>query len=165
MKRFLDTLKGIKQYPTAIFGVIVVLALLISALVVVITIPYDTAITTWRGGEEIVYKNPRNAPPTWYNWFRKEKLVESFDLKEGDENVTVEEEVTEGGTKIKTVTFAFDYEYDSFPQDIQLYFKSEYQAKQPFVSVKMITPDEREIKLQNFTIGKTYTIHSCRIRS
>jgi len=157
MKNFRNTLREIAKYPTAIFGSIVVLALVISAIVVIFTIPYQEAIDTWRGGEAIVYKNPRNVPPIWYNWFRKEKLVESFDLIEGDEGVTLVEEVTEGGTQIKTFTFEFDYQYTSFPQDMMLYFTSEYQEKQPFVSIKLFTPDEREIKMANFAIGKTHT--------
>ncbi len=157
MKNFLNTLREIAKYPTAIFGTIVVLALVVAAIIVIIKIPYQVAIDTWRGGEAIVYKNPRNVPPIWYNWFRKDKLVESFDMVEGDEGVTLVEEVTEGGTQIKTFTFEFDYQYTSFPQDMMLYFTSEYQQKQPFVSIKLFTPDEREIKMANFAIGKTQT--------
>ncbi len=56
--RFQNTLKEISRYPSAIFGIVVILALIIAAIVVVITIPYDEAITTWRGGEEIVEKPP-----------------------------------------------------------------------------------------------------------
>ncbi|HNZ00609.1 MAG TPA: ABC transporter permease [Anaerolineaceae bacterium] len=157
MKNLRSLLREIGQYPTAIFGVVVVLALVIAAIVVIIKIPYDTAISTWRGGEEIVYKNPKTVPPKWYNWFRKDKLVESLDLNEGDEGVSVTEETTEGGTLIKTYTFEFDFPYKSFPQDMVLYFKSEYESKQPFVSMKWYTPDEREIKVASFAIGKTYT--------
>jgi peptide/nickel transport system permease protein len=157
MKSFRNFFRELAKYPTAIFGSIVVLALVVSAIIVIIKIPYAEAIRIWRGGEAYVYKNPRNVPPIWYNWFRKEKLVESFDMIEGDDGVTLVEEVTEGGTQIKTFTFEFDYQYTSFPQDMLLYFTSEYQEKQPFVSIKLFTPDEREIKLANFAIGKTHT--------
>ena len=120
MKNLRSLLREIGQYPTAIFGVVVVLALVIAAIVVIIKIPYDTAISTWRGGEEIVYKNPKTVPPKWYNWFRKDKLVESWDLNEGDEGVSVTEETTEGGTLIKTYTFEFDFPYKSIPQPLVL---------------------------------------------
>ncbi|HNR45833.1 MAG TPA: ABC transporter permease [Anaerolineaceae bacterium] len=157
MKNFLNTLREIGKYPTAIFGVIVVLALIIVAVVVIIKIPYDQAISTWRGGESIVYKNPRNVPPKWYNWFRAEKLVESFDMKEGDEGVSSVTTVTEGGTTITTFTFEFDHSYTSFPQDMVLYFNSEYETQQPFVAIKLFTPDEREIKIASFALTKSHT--------
>ena len=157
MKQFRNSLREVLKYPSAIFGSIIVLALVVSAIIVVVNIPYDQAINTWRGGEEVVGKNPRTVPPKWFNWFRKDKLVESFSLVEGDEGVTVVEEVTEGGTLIKTTTFTFEYNYNSFPTELTMYFTSEYEAKQPFVSLKWITPDGTEIKINNFAISKTHT--------
>jgi len=157
MKKFINTLREILKYPSAVFGMIIVLALFVAAIVVVVKIPYSEAIDTWRGGEEVYGKNPRNVPPTWYNWFREDKLVESLDMSEGDEGVTIEEIVTEGGTPIKTTTFEFDFQYDNFPQDLVLYFTSTFDTKQPFVSVKIFTPDEREIKAGSFAIGTTHT--------
>lgn len=157
MKQFMSNLREILKYPSAIFGSIIVLALVVTAIVVVIKIPYDQAIDTWRGGEAVVGKNPRNVPPKWFNWFRKDKLVESLYLTEADEGVTVTEDTTEGGTLIKTTIFSFDYQYEGFPSELTMYFTAEYQEKQPFVSVKWITPDGSEIKINNFAISKTHT--------
>lgn len=157
MKQLLNNLREILKYPSAIFGSIIVLTLIVSAIIVVVTIPYDQAINTWRGGEEVVGKNPRTVPPKWFNWFRKDKLVESFSLVEGDEGVIVTEEVTEGGTLIKTTTFNFEYDYKSFPTELTMYFTSEFEEKQPFVSLKWIAPDGTELKINNFAIGRTYT--------
>lgn len=157
MKQLKNNLRELLKYPSAIFGSIIVLTLIIAAIIVIIKIPYNDAIDTWRGGEAVVGKNPRNVPPTWFNWFRQDKLVESLDLMEGDEGVTVTEETTEGGTLIKTTTFSFDYDYKSFPTELTMYFTSEFEAKQPFVSLKWITPDGTEIKINNFAIGKTHT--------
>jgi len=157
MKRFKDALQQIKKYPSAIFGLVVVLILFVSAFAVIIKIPYREAISQWRAGEEVWGKNPRNVPPIWYNWFRSDKLVESLDMQEGDDGVTITEEVTEGGTPIKTTTFAFDYQYNRFPQDLVLYFKSTFDQKKPFVTIKMLTPDDREIKIGSFAVGATHT--------
>lgn len=157
MKGLKNFFREISRYPTAIFGSIIVLILIIAAVAVVIAIPYEEAITTWRGGEQVWGKNPRTVPPTWTNWFRSEKLVESMDLKEGDDEVTVEESVTEGGTHIKTITFTLDYQYDTFPQDLVLYFDATYEAKKPFASIKWYTPDGREVKVGNFAVGATQT--------
>jgi len=157
MKNFAKTLREIARYPSAIIGLLIILALIVASIVVIVKIPYNEAITRWRGGEEIWGKNPRNVPPTWINWFRKDKLVETLHLFEEDEDVLVEEIVTDGGTPVKTVSFEFNYEYDTFPQDLVLYFTSTYESKQPFVSVKMITPNEDVIKIGNFAIGRTHT--------
>ena len=157
MKRFKNTLREILSYPTAIFGGIIVLALIVSAIVVVVKIPYTDAINIWRGGEAMVGKNPRNVPPKYFNWFRKDKLVESIDLIEEDEGVIVDIMVTEGGTPIKTTIFELDFQYDTFPQDLVLYFTSEYVEKQPFVNIKWITPTGEEIKIGGFAIGRTHT--------
>lgn len=157
MSRFKSTLKDISKYPSAIAGLIIIFLMVIASITIVIKIPYDTAIAQWRGGEEIWGRNPRNVPPTWYNVFRKDKLVESLDLTIDNEEVTVEERSTEGGTRITTTTFPFDYSYSTFPQDIVFYFKSSYTAKQPYVSIYLITPDEREIKIGNFGLSPSLT--------
>lgn len=157
MKQLKSTLQDILQYPSAVFGSLIVLTLIVSAIVVVVKIPYSEAISRWRGGEQVWGKNPRNVPPVWYNWFRRDKLVVSMDKLEGDEGVSVVEEVTEGGTPIKTITFDLDYQYDTFPQDLVIYFTSQYDAKQPFVTLKWVTPDEREINVGGFAVGVTHT--------
>lgn len=157
MKGLKTFFKQIGKYPSAIFGIIVILLLVVAAIVVMVEIPYQTAIDRWRGGEEVWGKNPRNVPPKWVNWFKKEKLVESLDLLETDEGVIIEEMVTEGGTKVKTTTYSFNFDSSTFPQDLVLYFTSTFEEKQPFVSIKMFTPDEREIKIGNFAIGRTHT--------
>ena len=157
MKRFKSTLKEILSYPTAIFGGIIVLALVVSAIIVVVKIPYDQAINTWRGGEAVVGKNPRNVPPKWINWFRQDKLVETIILNEESEEATITEETTKGGTLIRTINYSFDFDYNSFPSELTLYFTSEYDVKQPFVSIKWVTPDGTEIKINNFAVGKTHT--------
>ena len=77
MKQFLNTLKEIRKYPAAIFGLSVVSLLVISAIIVVIEIPYQEAIDTWRGGEEVYGRNPRNVPPKWYNWLRSDIEISS----------------------------------------------------------------------------------------
>ncbi len=157
MKQFLSTLKQIRKYPAAIFSLVIVTTLIVSAIIVVITIPYQEAINMWRGGERIHGRNPRNVPPKWYNWFREEDLPETMEMVEGDEGVTSEVTTTEGGTNIKTLTFEFDYDYAAFPQDLVFYFTSDFDVKEPFVSMTWVTPDEREIRLGNFATGRSYT--------
>lgn len=157
MKQFRNTLRNIAKYPAAIVSGIIVLALIISAIVVVIKIPYQEAVDTWRGGEEIWGRNPRTVPPVWTNWFRKDKLPETVEILEDDDKVTIEEEVTKGGTVIKTYTYTLDYNFNTFPQDLVLYFTSDFEMKQPFVSITWLTPDGREIRVGNFGVSAAHT--------
>ncbi len=157
MNAIKNSLKNISQYPSAVFGSIIILAFVIAAVYVMITIPYNEAISKWRGGEEVWYQNPKNAPPAWTNLFRDEKLVESFTMTQDDENVTREEDVRDENTTKIIFTYPFDYNADTFPQDLALYFTSTYQAKQPFVSLRWLTPDGREIRIGDFAISAKQT--------
>jgi peptide/nickel transport system permease protein len=157
MKRFKSTLREILSYPTAIFGGFIVLTLIVAAIVVVVKIPYQQAIDTWRGGEAVVGRNPRTVPPKWFNWFREDKLVETMIFNEESEAATITEETTKGGTLIRTIVYSFDFAYNNFPTELTLYFTAEYEEKQPFVSLKWITPDGTEIKINNFAVGRTHT--------
>ncbi len=149
--------KNISQYPSAVFGTIIILALVVAAIYVIITIPYNTAINNWRGGEEVWYQNPKNAPPAWTNFFREEKLVESFTMTQDDEVVTREVDVRDENTTKTTYTYPFEYNADTFPQDLALYFKSTYSSKQPFVSLRWLTPDGREIRVGDFAVSAKQT--------
>jgi len=76
MKNFLNTLREIARYPSAIFGSLIIFALIVASIVVIVKIPYQTAIDRWRGGEEvwgkILAQFPLPGPtgsenPNWWN--------------------------------------------------------------------------------------------------
>ncbi|MCX6068101.1 MAG: ABC transporter permease, partial [Chloroflexi bacterium] len=73
MKTIRKNLRAILRYPSALVGMLVILGLIILSIYTVITIPYAEAIRLWRGGEEIWYKNPRQAAPAWFNLFTEKK--------------------------------------------------------------------------------------------
>jgi peptide/nickel transport system permease protein len=145
------------RYPSAVTGMIMILVLVVIAAYAMISIPYDRAIELWRGGEEIWYQNPKNVPPAWFNWFSKEKQPESFVInsEKGDMQRTVEE--NSDGSRIITLTYTFDYQYDAFPQEMLLYFKTKFTDKQPFVSVSWVTPDGRNIRLGDLRLDSAFT--------
>lgn len=157
----LKALKEIMRYPTAVAGVVIILALIGLSIYAVIALPYDKAITLWRGSEEDWYQNPKTAAPIWYNWFRKEKLPETIDLKSSSNAVTRTEKVTGSGKTI-TLTLPFEYNYDGFPDDLAVYFTSDYASKAPFVGVKWLTPDGREIRIGNFSLAKKFTYRAAQ---
>src|SRR5574340_712488 len=117
MNKLKQTLHDIGHYPTAVAGVIVIFLLVVLAAYAMIKIPYPEAIRLWRGGEEVWYQNPKNAPPIWYNWFTKTKLPESFAIKAGgDSPFTKTVNVKPDGTANIDFAYEYDYSFDDFPQ-------------------------------------------------
>lgn len=68
--------------------------------------------------------------------------------------------VTLGAQNTSTIniSYSFDYNYDSIPQEMILYFTAKYTNKQPFVSVVWITPDGRKIHIDDFGVSKDQTL-------
>jgi peptide/nickel transport system permease protein len=157
MKKIKSFFTELSRYPSAVFGMLIVLALVVLAIYAVAKIPYAEAIRLWRGGEEVWYQNPKNVPPAWFNLFTKEKMSESFAVKVGEDGLT--KTITPGEQNTAAIEFAysFEYDFDDFPQELFLYFKTKYSEKQPFVSVYIITPDNREIRISDFGVGKSQT--------
>lgn len=154
MKALWRNFKEIFKYPSAVVGISMVLMLIALSIFTMIKLPYNEAITLWRGGEEQWYKNPKYAMPTWINFFRTSKLAETVDI---DSRIHPEDKITETNTDgTKTIDFElpFEFAYDSFPSDLVLYFNSTYINKAPFISVVWVTPDGREIRLKNLGISQ-----------
>lgn len=152
MQNIRSAFRQVLKYPSAIFGVIVVIILVLISIYTLITIPRDEAVYLWRGGERVWRHNPKNALPAWYNWFRSDKLPESFVVTQDDPSSTYSVEARDEGS-IQTFSFTFDYTADEFPQDIILYFTAEYESRNPFVSVYWYTPDGREIRIVETAIS------------
>jgi peptide/nickel transport system permease protein len=156
MKALTKNFREILQYPSAIAGLVIIFGLVALAAYTLITLPYNEAINLWRGNEADWYQNPKNAPPVWYNWLSSFKEPESIRLRSVDGSATRTESVTAQGTKNVIFNYQFDYQYDGFPQALVFYFKSTYTAKQPFASIKWITPDGREIRIADLGTNQTY---------
>jgi peptide/nickel transport system permease protein len=153
MIAFRNSLRDLARYPSAVSGMVLIVFFLAVSLYAMIAIPYSEAIRLWRGGEGVWYMNPVSAPPAWTNLFRSEKLPATLVLGTQDEAVI--KNVTDMGDGLtETVfTYTFDYPYDSFPKELALYFKSSYVQKQPYVSVLWVTPDGRELRITDTTVG------------
>ena len=87
MKKFFQNLK---QYPSAIFGSILVLLLVVVAIITVIVIPYDQAISRWRGGEDVRGEVPKTARPLYINWITSQKLPETMVLDSTEPDDVIE---------------------------------------------------------------------------
>ncbi|MBE0682824.1 MAG: ABC transporter permease [Anaerolineales bacterium] len=157
MNNLRTSFQKLMLYPSAVVGVLVIIVLVVVAIYTMITIPYSTAITLWRGGEAVWYQNPRFAPPAWVNLFSSKKYSESFAVSTSDG--VIPKTVTPGSDGVATAEMAyeFDFNYDYYPQEMLIYFTSKYKEKQPFVSIELLTPDNRTIRIANFAIGNKFT--------
>lgn len=157
MNALKNIIRDLFRYPSAVFGMSIILFLLGVAVYALVTIPYSEAVRLWRGGEDVWYQNPKYAAPAWYNTFSKIKRPVSFRVNTLDESMS--KTVTSADQDISSVemVYVFDYTYDTPPQEMNLYFTTKYDKKLPFVSIIWYTPDGREIKIANIALENKVT--------
>ena len=150
MKKFF---LSIKQFPSAIIGLLIILFLVGLSIFVVITIPYDQAIQIWRGGEDVIGDTPRTARPIYVNWFTSRKLPETIVIDSADPEAGIEKTVTEVAENMWDIqmVFEFDYPYDDFPQELQAVLTATYEEKAPFVTLTWYPPEGEPIKIADVT--------------
>ncbi len=163
MKSFLNTLREFRRYPSAIVGLMVVLALVVMAIYAVVTIPYQEAIRLWRGGVGVWEEYPRLAPPAWLNWFNSKKVPETLILKSAAGGAERAVEQRSATTSIITLTYTFDYRYDDFPQELALFIRASYPTASEapalsFATFAWRTPDGREASLGSLNLTPVVTV-------
>jgi peptide/nickel transport system permease protein len=158
MNTLKNSFREILRYPSAIAGVTLIFLLLVVSVYAVIKIPYSQAIYLWRGGEDVWGANPKFAPPAWFNFFSSKKMPLSFAVSTADGTMT--KTVTAGAQNTGTVniSYSFDFQYDGYPQEMLINFDSKYAQKQPFVSINWVTPDGRNIRIDNLGISQQQTL-------
>lgn len=97
IRRFFSDLS---QYPSAVVGMVLILLLVVFSIYTIIALPYDEAISLWRGDENVWYKTPKTAQPTWINWFLKDDLPETFIFNSATDESTKTEEFSNETNKI-----------------------------------------------------------------
>jgi peptide/nickel transport system permease protein len=152
MRTALKNLNELFHYPSAIVGMVVVFLLVGLSIYTVIAIPYQTAITLWRGGEQTWYRNPKNAMPAWTNFFRAKKLPVTLDFNTATQPALKTVKPASLGNSI-SIRIPVDFNYDAFPTELTVFFTSQYANKLPFVSLSWKTPDGRTIRLKNFSVS------------
>jgi peptide/nickel transport system permease protein len=138
--------RELARYPSAIGGLVIILALVGVSGYAVLTIPYDQVIEQWRN-LSAWSRMPKNARPTWVNWFRVNDLPSSLYLstKDGAIPKTITQ-VSEGMWEVK-VDFPIDFPYQEPPQEVAVFVESVYQAKRPHFNFSWLTPDGRTVDL------------------
>ncbi|NOR83948.1 MAG: ABC transporter permease subunit [Ardenticatenales bacterium] len=152
MNRLRSALKELLAYPSAMIGLVIILALVGISIYTMIAIPYPEAIKLWRGGEDVWYDTPKKAEPAWFNLFREADLSETIVVGSRDGSIVKSAEVVSEAMTDVTFSLPFDYPYDGFPQEISIFFEAQFQDKFPHVSLTWLTPDGREIRVADFRI-------------
>ncbi len=157
MRSIWSGLKEIGRYPSAIIGLTVIVLILAFGGYAMATIPYQEAIRLWRGGEEIWSESPKTAKPLWADWFTSTKHSRTIvlDSSEGEAVKTVETVSDE--SQLITLSYTFDYQYDTFPQELVVFFTADYDEKSPHASLTWYTPDGREIRIGQVSLRPTET--------
>ena len=112
------TFQEIRQYPSALVGLGIITGLILVSIYTIIAIPYSEAVYLWRGGEDVWYNSPKTASPKWVNWFRQEKLPETFSLDTRDGEIEKNYE-TSGDLADLLTTMHFYGLKDSYINDFE----------------------------------------------
>jgi peptide/nickel transport system permease protein len=145
--------RDLRQYPSATAGLAVIAFLIGLSLYAMASIPYTEALRLWRGGDVVWRDYPRNARPVWVDLFSRGSLPRTIiqDSRAGDGEKIVED-LAEG--KAITIRFTFDYPYDGFPQEINAYYTASYLTRQPHITMRWHTPDDRDIRIGDLSLRR-----------
>ena len=155
----MQTLRLLLRYPSAAFGMVIIAMLVALAIYAPIALPYSEAIRLWRGGEGVWQESPKNARPSWYNYFPGVNLPETIILNsQTDPALKQRTQLSDSLTDV-LFTFNIDYTYDGFPQEVAIFFTSVYKEKRPHVTLTWHTPDGRKIQLDDLTVQGSETYY------
>jgi peptide/nickel transport system permease protein len=139
----------LRKYPSAIFGLIIIIILFTGSIYAVTALPYAQI------GKDYEQKRlpgrsyiPRTAMPEWVNVFNKPPLLSTLIMDQDSIETDVSIKTLDNGWIQKNITFTFDYYYNKSPSEIFLYFDPKYTEKLPFVSLEWKYPDGRIIELK-----------------
>jgi peptide/nickel transport system permease protein len=153
----MKTLREIFSYPAAVIGMILIILLLAISAYAIASIPYNEAIRLWRGGGNLWYNLPKMAAPEWSNYFRAVKLPETIIISSDDESVEKVYSKPSGEISEVEFSFTFDYNYDTFPDEITFFFRSQFNEKKPHVNIKLINPDGEELRIGSMSAADSFS--------
>ena len=139
----------LRRYPSAIAGLLIIAALVLTSIYAVIAIPYRQAIRLWQGGSTLWLDTPRNARPAWFRLFQPSLpqtiIIHSRGLPRGVEAVG-------GGIRQVSMRLSFDYPYRSVPGELAIFFETAPVERPPQVTFSWQPPDGSDIPLGTFTV-------------
>jgi peptide/nickel transport system permease protein len=150
-------IREVWRYPSAIVGLTIIFLIVALGVYTVVTLPYNEAIRLWRGGEEVWSESPKTARPIWYDWLTRRSLSRTIVLNSRDGQAVKTVETLGEDAQTISLVFSFDYPYDTFPQEVVIFFTAQFDQKTPHASMTWRTPDGREIRLGQVSLRPTET--------
>lgn len=150
MSRMREGLAELGRYPSAVGGLVIIAFLVGLSVYTVLAIPYSEALEKWRGGQQW-RMHPANAGPVWTDRLTGGDAPET--LVASSDDARIEAMGFEGGQQLR-IPLTFDYDYEGFPSEINLFLSADYDVRQPFVRLTWHTPDGREIPLGGRRIAR-----------
>jgi len=149
--------KQLLFYKSALIGLAIIAILVGLSIYTVIALPYNEAVKLWRAGEQYWLDNPRNAMPSWVNFFLSKKLPETIVLNtEGNQPNVFKAIVSTNKVSNIRIEISFNYRYDDFPSEINLFLKSKFNYSAPKITILWIKPNGEEITLKSFIVSRDY---------
>ncbi len=145
----------LRRYPSAIFGLVVIVILLGGSIYALTALPYAQV------GKDYEQKRltgrsyiPQTAMPVWVNLFSNPKWLSTLILDQNSRGTNIATRPLDNGWTEKTITFTFDFSYKGTPSEVFLYFDPKYDQKPPFVTLAWKCPDGRSINLKRTIAGR-----------
>ncbi len=145
-----QTAAALRRFPSAVAGLLIILGLIGVSIYTVVAIPYQEAVTLWRGDGGVWERNPNTALPQWVNLFRRRKLPPTLSFSSAHGDGQQEVVALDGGWHDVTIPFSFEYNYAGYPQDIVVDLAAAYEARGPHITLAWIWPDGSEQELTSF---------------
>ncbi len=133
-------IRELLKNKAGVVGLSILMLFAIISLYVVATFPLDYGIRYW--SNPLYWQDyPKLAPPKWYNYFTKTKLVEHY----------VEDVTIPSGDDVKRWVFYYYFDADTFPQGVILkYSNLTFYRDVPIISVVVTRPDGQVVTLVDF---------------
>ncbi len=154
MNRWREGIEQLRQYPSAIAGAAIIVFLIALSIYTVIAIPYSTALERWRGGA-YWERNPINAAPVWVDRLAGGNLPRTFTVAPDAKEIATE--AFPGGRHV-TLPLAFEFDAGGFPSELNVFLRSEFDERAPFVRLTWHTPDGRSIPLGSRQVSRNERI-------
>ena len=136
MRRWMNGLKELRRYPSAIGGLAIILFLILLSLYTVVSIPYSDALEKWRGGD-MWRDHPVNAGPVWADRLLGGDKPTTQTISSDD--VEIREATFDGGKQIR-IPLDFTYDSSDFPSEINLFLRTLNSDQEAFVRLRWRTP-------------------------
>ncbi|HDS28978.1 MAG TPA: ABC transporter permease subunit, partial [Candidatus Acetothermia bacterium] len=148
MKGLWRSLKRLRQYPSAVAGLGIILFLVVLSVYAVISIPYGEAIRLWRGGSGVWDEYPRNAAPVWTDWFTSKSLSRTMRISSADGHGMKTITPTQDGQVAVRIELPVEYTYDTFPRELTVYLRATFEEARTPYSVFWVRPDGSSLLLK-----------------